>query len=142
MKLSINKQGFRVPREEELLFLQQFQALLLAEYSKLPTEYRLMLKPLARGILYKMEDKVRKLHGREKALLFRPAKRQDPVLFFSKIMTGILQEALKHVSLDIETAGDTVAAFSCSISGEGQTGGQMAFNGDQWLRQNNGVEIS
>lgn len=139
MKIKINSQDFDVPAEEETLLLRYIQGLLLNEYEKLDQKWRLLLKPVAREGLRKMEADARKAHGNEKALALRPAKRQDPVIHLSGVLAAILQEALKHVSIELDTADHTIAAFKVAIEGQGESRRQMATYGNERVRQDNGA---
>lgn len=141
MKLLINGQPYTAPREEELIFLQQGTELFKAEYQKLPAEYRLLLKPFVRTVLLKLEDKAREQAGRERALHFRPGRKEDAVLFLADILTEFLAEALKHVSIHIETNDTLVAALRFELESQSEAGGQMALSGNIGLRENNGAQI-
>lgn len=146
MKVAIDGVNYDVPPEEEVILLKRIQTMMLAEYEKLDSKWRLMGKPVSREILRQMETKARTKHGNEKALLFRPDKRQDPTIHLSNIMLSILQEALKHVTLCISTESanehNTVANFGLTISNKGASGGQVAINGDIGMWENNGTQVS
>lgn len=141
MKVAINGTDYDVPNEEEIILLKKLQAAMLAEYAKLDGKWRLMGKPVAREVLRQMEERTRGKHGNEKALLFRPDKKADPTIHLSNIMLGILQEAMKHVTLNVSTEHHTVTNFGITIEGKGTAGGQVATDGHNGVRENNGVEI-
>jgi hypothetical protein len=146
MKVLINDVEYDVPPEEEIILLKRIQTMMLAEYEKLDAKWRLMGKPVSREILRQMETKARVKHGNDKALLFRPDKREDPTIHLSNIMLSILQEAMKHVTLRIGTESTnehhTIANFGLSITNKGESGGQVAINGDFGVRENNGTQVS
>jgi hypothetical protein len=142
MIIQIDGQEYVVPVEERILLLKQFQALALSEWSKLDETWRILAKPIAREILRKMEESVRRQHGKEASLLLRPAKGKDPVLHLTEILLGVFQEGMKHVSLSIQTDSDTVADLAVSIARPSAGRGQVAADGDERLRQDHGLEIS
>ncbi len=142
MKVLINNEEYDLPKEEELILLKAIQQVMMSEYDKLDGKWRLMGKPVSREVLRQMEVKTREKHGNEKALMLRPEKRADPTIHLSNIMLGILQEALKHVTLTIATEHHTIASLSISIKGKSPAGGPMDTHGDIRMRQDYSTEIS
>ena len=142
MKVLINNEEYVVPKEEELVLLRTIQKSMLAEYEKLDEKWRFMGKPVSREVLRQMENKTRAAHGNEKALLLRPAKGQDPTIHLSNIMLGILQEALKHVTLYVSTTDHSIASFSLSIKGKSPDGRQVDTHGNIRVGQDDCSEVS
>jgi hypothetical protein len=146
MKVLIDGTEYDVPQEEEIILLKRIQTMMLTEYEKLDGKWRLMGKPVSREVLRQMETKARAKHGNDKALLFRPDKREDPTIHLSNIMLSILQEAMKHVTLRISTESsnehNTIANFGISVTNKSEGGGQVAIDGNFGVRQNNGTQVS
>ena len=142
MIIQIDGQDYAVPTEEQILLLKQFQALALSEWSKLEETWRILAKPIAREILRKMEESIRRRHGKDASLILRPPKGKDPVLHLTEILLGVFQEGMKHVTLSIQTDGHTVADLGITIARQSARGGQVALDGNERLRQDDGAEIS
>ncbi len=140
MKISINDVEYNVPGEEELLLLKTGQAIGIAEYNKLPQQWRILAKPFAREILRTMEEKARKEVGKEQALVFRPGN-ADPNIHLSNIVLALFQEALKHVTVSIITEHHTIASLSLSVENQSVSGGQVALNGHVREREDHSTEV-
>jgi hypothetical protein len=141
VKIAIDGQSYQVNSIERALLCEYVRQMALCEYEKLPGEYRLLSKPIARKILQCMERDIRAKYGKERSLSFRPGKRVDPTVFLTGIMASILQEALQHVQIDVQTNADSIASFSCTITGQGESRRQMAVDGNIGKWENNRAEI-
>lgn len=145
MKIDWNGWVYNIPREQEAKILEQVYGLGLQEYEKLDPKWRLAGKAVAREVLRKMEDDVRKKHGKDAALAIRPPKKSDPVPFLADLLARLLLEGLSHVTLAIDATADTIEAFSLSIErgieNPGASGGPVALDGNIGERQNNGAEV-
>lgn len=141
MKVNIDSTEYTVPAEAEILLLQQFREIMLREYAKLDPNIRFLGKPAARAYLQKLENEARVKYGQEQALVFRPEKKKDAVVFLSNIMVGVMREALQHVTISVGTVDHSIANFKLTIEGQSASGGPLAIDGDKRERQDNGIEV-
>lgn len=141
MQLRINDTLYEVPREEELLLLRQFRDIGMEEYKKVPQHFRVLGKPFAREILKHWELEAAAKFGKEASLIFRPAKKSDPVEHLANILTGMLQEFLKNVAFSITTTEHFATHFSLSIKSAAEGGGPVAPDGNVRLGQDSSTEV-
>lgn len=143
MKLSLNGQEYRVPREYE----EKLLADLLAEgtkdyHTKLEKKWQVIAMVPARLILKAIEDHAAQQNP-EAAQIIRPAKGEDPVLKLGWVFSQMLLEGLKHVNLAIDTTEGTITAFNLAIEqGAGEAGRLVDFDGSAGQRQDNRTQIS
>lgn len=141
MKIQIDGVDYLIPAEEETLMIQQIRQLALDEYAKLDGGWRSTAKVAARGYLQKLENEARVKYGKEKSLQFRPAKKADSVVHVSTIMTNFLREALRNVTISVNSVDHTIAAVSLSIEGQGASRRPLVVDGHIGERQDNGAQI-
>ena len=113
--------------------------LAVEEYGKLDINLKLVGKTVARAILTKMEDGVRKKTGdEEKALFFRPNKKEDAVLFLLSRLFGVIGTAINNANITLLT---TDGEITCAAI-ENPSGRSLASDGDERIRQDDSSEVS
>lgn len=134
MRILLNEEEYSLSSETETQMINQGYQLILERYEGLGKTLRLALMPLSRHILMEMEKK----HGK----IIRPGKGEDPSLHLVKLMLGVLIRGLPNVTAQVTTkAGTTeIQSFDLSITGEGESGGQVALDGNVGLGEDNGGE--
>jgi hypothetical protein len=141
MNITIDGVEYLIPAEEETLLLRQLQAHFIKMYEGLDGKWRLLLKPVARELLRAMEKKAREQYGDEVAMRIRPPHRKDPNLHLMDVSLALSQKGMEDVSIGIATADHTIANISLSIPNQGESGGQMALNGDIGVWEDNSAQI-
>ncbi len=133
MNILINQEQYEVPRHVQERLALDLLAQGTAQYKKFDQAWRVVLKPVARFILQKIESEVEKRQGKEVARQIRPPDRNsDPVLHLANVLAAISMEMMKHVDLRIELEHGTniVEAFNISFASAGETGRQVGLNRD------------
>lgn len=120
--------------------ITSLNTLVLAEYSKLDETFRFLGKGIAREILRRMENDVLKKTGdKEKALTFRPDRKQDSVIFFIEKMTTILAVVIEHADINITT---DESGLITGVEVNRQAGGPLVTDGNIRQRQDDSTQIS
>jgi len=119
MKICINGADKLVPDAYEQKLLADLYDFGTVEYLKLDATWRVVAKPLTRGILQKIESEVAKKSGKEAALAVRPAKNSDPTLHLARIFLAMLATAMHNITLSMEIEGDQLTAFNLDIPRSG-----------------------
>lgn len=140
MLIDIDGRVISIPPHIEAKIMLQLYAILAEKHSQLDTPTRLLLKPLFRHQLKKLEQELNKLGKDGKAV--RPREGEDPALRYAQLMFATAQEVMKDAILliDAEGAGDSVTAFALSIPNPGQGGGQISLSGNVGIGQDVGDE--
>lgn len=138
MPIKWNEHLYAVPPK----FVELGANLIIEEYQKLDETWQFLCKPVAREILRKMEESLRKKGQIEKSLFFRPAKKQDAVLHLIFCVSSIIGEALQRVTIAITTTEDQAIPAITAATLEDQAGRPLAVNGDIGIGQNDRAQIS
>lgn len=139
MKLEINGESYDVTRQYEEKLMDDLLSQGELEYQKLNGEWRILAKPFTRGILQMIEGHIAKLQGKEVARLVRPERGTDPNLHLAKLLSRMLLEGLKHVTVHIqlEEGSHSASSFAISIASASQAGRQVDIDRNERLRQDN-----
>ena len=137
MPLSIENKQYQIDQK----LLHSLESFIESEYEKLDEGLRFGAKAVAREILRRMEKTTReKTKDAQQALVFRPEKKEDAVLFLVHRLMIILGVFLNHASIEIRTSEDGCTIIGAEI--EGPTGRQVVTDGNLRVRQDNGLEVS
>jgi dihydroorotate dehydrogenase len=145
MNIDINGETYEVPPEYRDKLINQMWGLVMIEYDKVPQGYKIPVMALTRKLLYDLEKDLAKKHGKETAVkVARPVKGADPTKHLLWVMSGAVREGMKDatICIDTEKAAHSVTALNVSIPSTMPGGGQVAVNGNERERQNNGVETA
>lgn len=139
MHVELDGKSYEVPEAYQEKLIGQLWGLVLKEYEKVPTKYRVMAKPLVRTVLYEMEKNLAKEHGPEVAAqVARPPKGEDPNTHLLWIMSKVLREGIGNAIfiIDTEETGDIITAFNISFPNSRDGGGSLASDGDIGIGEN------
>lgn len=141
MKLEVNGVLYELTDDKELALFRLFSSLIERMYLGLPEEIQFFVKMGVRKMLKHQEDESRRLEGKEASLKFRPAKKQDPVIHLLSIVGVEGRRGFHDTTIILETSADCITNFQIVNGREGEGRGQMVVDGNQWEREDNGVEI-
>ena len=143
MRVKINEVTYDVPPDYERKLVDQLldQGMLL--YEDQASWVRIGAKAITRKKLLEMERQALKEGGKEAAQRFKPPHGADPNLFLAGIYIDLLEEMLAHVELTIEIdeATHTAAAFNVAIPNKGLAWGQVGTPGYERLREDDGIQV-
>ena len=143
MQLEINGKTYDVPESYQTKLFDDMLAEGLTEYEKLSPEWRVLAKPISRGILLAIEKQLATKIGKEKAKEVRPGN-EDANKHLLKLLAKVLFEGMKRASIHVncEEGTDQISSFSISISRQGEAGRQVDTDRNIRLRENNSTQIS
>lgn len=143
MIIKVDGQILTVPSEQEGRMIDQALQKTCETYEKTEMTGQLVITALCRYVLSKIETAVRKLQGKEAALLVRPPRKKEPAIHLAELLANHVRDLVKDAELVIETdgAGNTTA-FNFSFKAQGETGGPLDHYGDIGKREDNCSEVS
>jgi len=111
----------------------------ISEYEKLDEGLRFGGKAISREVLRRLENDTRKKTGdEEKALAFRPDKKQDATIFLLCKMLAFIGAAVEHIDITISTTED---GSITGLSIDNPTRGSVDTHGNIGIGQDNSSEV-